>query len=200
MRHASRLLVPVILIAATVAPVVASGGNANFVLGGRTLTDDEFWEPNEDNTFIGATVSFGPRHWPISLSAGTYISFAQERVSIGSFSGDFTTAIAEFDFGVQKTWEIDTVRPYVGGGIASVGAAAELEGGGSNVDDDDQSFGAYVDFGVFWRLGSRFNIGIHTRAMFGTDVEFDFGGPLTAKGDADYLQVGLILGWGWPSE
>ena len=32
-------------------------------------------------------------------------------------------------------------------------------------------------------------------AMFGTDLDFD-----GYEGDADYIQGGILLGWGWPAE
>lgn len=198
------LIATLLILSAT--PALASQGNANFVLGSRSLQDDEFWEPNETQGVFGVTVSFGPDHWPVSLAAGTYLSAKEESVSFsdpnfGSIHGDFITAIVEFTFGVQKTWAMDAHRPYFGGGLASVGAAAEFDGpGGADVDDDDQSFGLYIEGGIFWRLGSRFNIGVHTRGLFGTDADFDFGGSITAQGDVDYVQAGLILGWGWPPE
>lgn len=198
-------LLPLVLLAAA-SPAAASRGNANFVLGSRALQDDSFWEPNETHQVFGATVSFGADDWPIDLAAGTYLS-ARERTiyfsdpDFGTIRGDFITALAEFTFGVQKTWALGAHRPYLGGGLASVGAAAEFDGpGGADVDDVDQSAGIYVEGGIFWRLGSRFNIGLHTRGLFATDVEFDFDGPITARGDADYVQAGLILGWGWPAE
>ena len=106
-----------------------------------------------------------------------------------------TAAIVELSFGVNKIWKPKGgIRPYIGGGLASVGVAGEVDGwmfGGS--DDTDQSFGTYVHGEVFWRLGSRFNIGFAARAMLGTEVTL-FG----VEGDADYVQFGMVLGFGWP--
>src|SRR5262249_46209686 len=86
---------------------------------------------------------------------------------------------------------------YASGGVTSLGAAARVEIAGNSVNDHDQSFGEYVQGGVYWRVGSRFNIGLDFRSVFGTSVSVDFGGPVSAKGDADYSQAGLVLGWGW---
>ena len=61
-----------------------------------------------------------------------------------------------------------------------------------DVSDDDTTVGVYVNGGVYWRLGKRFNIGIDGRIVTGTSIEL-FG----ARGDANYGQLGLILGFGF---
>jgi len=197
-RRAWTLAVMLALLCGTNALV--AGGNANFVLGGRNLDNEDFWRPGEEQGVFGATVSFGERDWPISLAIGAHFGAAEETVHQFGFSGDWRTAVVDFSFGVRKVWNLDKVHPYVGGGIAAVGAGAELEVAGVKVDDHDNSRGGYLEGGIFWRLGRRFNIGVDARGLFGTDIQFDFGGPVVADGDADYLQYSLVLGWGWPPE
>jgi len=177
-----------------------AGGNANFVLGGRTLDDKDFWDPGEDQAVIGGTVSFREAGWPISLALGVHFGGAEETIHEFGFSGKWRTAVAELSFGVRKVWDLDKVHPYVGGGIAGVAAGAELEVAGVKVDDHDNSGGGYLEGGIFWRLGRRFNIGVDARSLFGTDIQLDFGGPFLADGDANYSQFGLVLGWGWPAD
>jgi len=99
-------------------------------------------------------------------------------------------------FGVNKTWDLGKTHPFVGGGIASVVATLDLESVPFSLgqDDDDQSLGAYFHVGVFSRLGSRFNIGVDGRFLGGTDLTlFD------EDTDVDYVQLGLVLGFGWPA-
>lgn len=194
-RKMFRWVAPTILCVAVATPALADG-NANFNLGRRAL-DKDFWEPVEEHGVFGVTVDFGAEDWPINLEAGSQLSGAQEEEFDFFLASDVevTAAIVEFNFGVNKTWKPKGgIRPYIGGGLASVGAAGEVDAGFfGDADDDDQSFGAYVHGGVFWRLGPRFNIGFDARALLGTEITL-FG----VEGDADYLQFGMLLGFGWP--
>jgi hypothetical protein len=181
-------------IAALFASPALAGGNANFVLGMRGL-DKDFWEPVNGQAAFGVTVDFGRKEWPIHLETGFHTSVGYEENFFGS--ADVIGAVSEVDFGVNKTWELKGgVRPYVGGGLAALGASYKIDvPGGGDIDDDDGSGAFYVHGGLFWRLGSRFNIGFDGRFLVGSDVTL-FG----VEGDADYAQFGMILGWGWPAQ
>lgn len=169
-----------------------AGGNANFVLGKRGL-DKDFWTPANGQAVLGVQVDFGKMSWPIHLETGIQVSVGGQEDFIGT--ADVYGSVAEVDFGVNKTWVTKgSVRPFIGGGLATVGASFVIEAPGGDIDDDDSSGGAYFHGGVYWRIGRRFNIGIDGRLLAGTKITF-FG----EEGDADYLQVGMILGWGWPA-
>jgi len=83
----------------------------------------------------------------------------------------------ELDFGVRKVWEKGALRPYFGGGLGLVTGAREVDTGFGTVDDDDTALGIWIGGGIFWRLGSRFNIGLSARYsqasvdLFGVEVE-----------------------------
>jgi hypothetical protein len=175
------------MAAAAGAPAFA-GGNANFVLGGRSMTDDTHWRPWESQDLFGVTVDFGPEKWPIQLEAGVQTSSKTKSF----FGNDVTGEVDEVFFGVNKTWTMGTgkMHPYVGGGLASVNGSFDSQG--RKVDDN--SGGVYVHAGIYWRMGRRFNLGFDLRAMGGT--------RLTISGEdfnANYTQAGLVLGWGWPA-
>ena len=91
---------------------------------------------------------------------------------------------------MRKVWEAGPARPYIGGGIAKLEAERKANG----VTVDDTTLGGWIGAGIFWRLGSRFNIGLAARVsrgqvtLSGTDVE------------AGGTHAGLILGWGWPAQ
>ncbi len=185
------------LIAAT--PALA-GGNANFAPGVRTL-GDEMWEEVEPQPVSGFTVDFGREAWPISLAIGYHVSVREEDDrEVAGFQGDFRGVVGEISFGVRKTWRSSgSARLYVEGGASTVIADMRLEDSLGEIEDNDVSPGAYAQAGVFWRLGSRFNIGGSARALVGTDFALnDFA--QFGEGDADYLQLALALGWGWPAE
>ncbi len=179
----------VLALVAAATPALADG-NANFVLGGRAF-DENDWEPVDEHGVFGVTVDFGQDDWPINLAAGFMASGSEE--DEGVF--DLTATVAELSFGVLKTWKEGSVRPFVGGGLAAVAAELEIEGPGGDVSADDTSGAIYAQGGVYWRIGSRFNIGGDVRVLFGSDFEED-----GVEADADYFQIGLLLGWGWPPE
>ena len=191
MKRIAQCTLIAIATACLASPALA-GGNANFILGSRGL-DKDFWEPVNGQVAFGAQVDFGKMAWPIHLETGIQVSVGAEEDFIGS--NDLYGSVVELDFGVNKTWELKgPARPFMGGGLAAVGAAITFETPGDDIDDDDDTGGVYFHGGVFWGIGSRFNIGIDGRALVGTNVTL-----FREDGDADYLQLGMILGWGWPA-
>jgi len=187
-RHAKLAVLGAILCLSAPSFVLAGTGNANFFLGGKAL-DSNDWEPLEDQAEFGAEVSFGKDGWPISIAIDL-LGAASEETEGGI---DFEGRTSELGVGVRKIWEVGRTRPYVGGGIALVNAEIEADVPGPNISEDDEGIGAWVGGGVFWRLGSRFNIGVAARfskaevTLFGEDVE------------AGGTHVGILLGWGWPA-
>ena len=179
------------VIALCTAPALA-GGNANFLLGSRGL-DEDFWSPVEGQFALGATADFGKQGWPVHLETGSYVSVGYKEDFAGA--SDVTGSVSEIFFGVNKTWITKgPARPFIGGGLAAVGAAYRVDNPfGGDVDDSDGSGGVYFHGGVFWRIGNRFNIGLDGRLLAGTSITL-FG----VDGDADYAQLGMVLGWGWP--
>jgi hypothetical protein len=194
MKPTLRSLALIVLIVIAAAPALAEG-NANFLLGMRQL-DEDTWDPLDQQGVFGVTVDFGGADWPIHLETGFYGSSDKEDVFDDTIlvEGDLKVDVVEVFFGVNKTWDSSgSIRPFVGGGLASAGASIEVDTPFGDVDDDDSSLGAYAHGGVFWRLGQRFNIGFDARFLTGTDLTvFD------EDVDVDYLQAGLVLGFGWP--
>jgi len=178
-------------------PVVA-GGDANFLLGVKSLDEDN-WAPVEDHVAFGAEVTFGKETWPIWIALD-YFESAREKKDVPIDLGGFVVArdlegnTLELDLGVRKIWgqgwgKEKRTRPYLGGGVGLMGAHFDAEFS----SDEDFSLGVWAGGGIFWRLGSRFNIGATVRwskaqvELFGVD------------GEAGGLTYGLLLGWGWPA-
>jgi len=190
-------LFSILAMGAAAAPALAEG-NANFVLGVRALGDDD-WEPVEEHAVLGVTVDFGKENWPIHLAAGYMGSRSDEEES----DLEIKATIRELSFGVLKVWDSSKTRPFLGGGLAMLNAEIEVQippfflppGFPDRVTLDDNSPAFYAQGGVFWRFGSRFNLGFDARALFGSEFETE-----GLEADADYFQAGLLLGWGWPAE
>ncbi|HKY32259.1 MAG TPA: outer membrane beta-barrel protein [Candidatus Polarisedimenticolia bacterium] len=173
-------------LAAPATVQAASTGHANFFLGFKMLDEDD-WEPLESQPAFGAEVSWGGDDWPILIATDLLLSADDD----DEFGADVEARTAELDLGVRKIWEVDNVRPYVGGGIGLISAEVEVETPLGDVDDDDNAIGLWAGGGVFWRLGERFNLGVSGRW---SKAEVEFAG---ADVEAGGLSLGLLLGWGW---
>ena len=203
-----------ILIFSMLALLLASmpaeaGGNANFTLGMRQLQDDEIFDTTDSQPMFGITVDFGPGEWPVSWAVGYYFSAVKDDVALdvdlngtpGVLKGEATSAVAELSFGVRKTWRPGRVRPFIEGGVAAVIAGLDVSAPQGSADDSDTGAGGYVQAGVYWRIGSRFNLGLNARALFGSSIDLsDTFSSTFSDGNADYVAGGLVLGWGWPAE
>ena len=189
-KPATLCAVLVLLLAAS--PALA-GGNANGILGIRTLDEDD-WEPIETQGVFGVNVDIGGKTWPVHIEFGSHFSGAEEEDSTPVGDIELTGGMFELHVGIMKDWAMSSgTHPFIGGGLALISAAAELEGPGNiSTDDDDQTGGVYVHGGVFWRLGGHFNLGIDGRVTAGGDADL-FGSEVSTT----YWQLGLIIGGGW---
>jgi hypothetical protein len=169
-------------------------GDVNFVLGQKWLDPDD-WAPVENQSEFAVNGSWGNEAWDIHIA--TDFSYSRDRgelfdPSIG-FPLKITLSTWELSVGYRKIWETRNIRSFIGGGFGLINAKAEGEALGVTVSEDGSSVGPWVAGGVFWRLGSRFNIGIDARYSDAkvkiSDVDVEAGG----------FHGGLILGWGWPA-
>ena len=180
-------LVAFIVLCVLTVPAHAAGqGNVNFILGQKALDEDDWTPPDLDTQReSGVEVTWGGESWPIQIATDFLASTKTD-----SLSGvDVQGTTWEWAFGVRKIWEAGPARPYLGGGLALVNVQVDIGSSSPN----DSALGTWIGGGVFWRLGSRFNIGLATRLSKATgnitNVDFEAGG----------LHYGLILGWGWPA-
>lgn len=187
MLRAGRILLALSVLLLASYPVLAKG-NANFVLGARALDEDQ-WQPLDDHAAFGVNVDFGKDDWPVTIVLGSHSSTDATVL----FIIDIDLDVTEFSVGVQKTWDQYThARPYISGGLAFISGDLTGSYGAFSAGDDDSSGAVFFDGGIFWRIGTRFNLGVNARFVAGSD--------LTIAGvdvDVDYVQVGGLIGWGW---
>jgi hypothetical protein len=191
-----KFAVVVAVVVSVTAPAMA-GGNANFLLGYRQFSDDEIEDFEVDaldgQPVVGVSVDFHTGDLPFNWVAGMYLSSREEEETIPFFGDvDVEVSFTEIDFGILKKWESETTRPFVGGGLTYVEGEIEFSAGGQSDSEDDNVAAIFGEGGVYWRLGGAFNIGIGGRLVFGADLEVE-----DLDVDGDYVQVGLLLGWGW---
>jgi len=168
-------------------------GHANIFLGLKML-DKGDWEPLEDQPEAGVELTWGDSLWPILIATDILRSSDDGTVDafpIGKI--DIEGSTIELDVGMRKIWEKENVRPFLGGGIAVARAKIGFDALGLSFSEDGDGVGAWIGGGVFWRVGSRVNLGISGR-FSSVDVTID-GEDFKAGGS----HLGLLLGWGWPA-
>lgn len=170
-------------------------GNVNFLLGMHWLQDDD-WGPLDEQPELGAMMDFGGSDWPIHIAVDVLASGTEEKED----GLDFEATIVQIGLGVRKIWEVDSMRPFAGIGALGVRADAEIEG----FDDSDKGFGGWIDGGIFWRIGSAFNVGFAVRYATSeielSELEEAFPGSGVDDLDAGGFEAGVLLGWGWPAD
>jgi hypothetical protein len=197
MKHVM-LMIAVIVAAVIAAPQASAGfaGDVNFFLGQKSLDSDD-WKPIDDQVEFGAVMSFGADDWPVRIAADVLTSV--EEKDVNGFGGNVTLTGVTFELagGVRKIWQNGNVRPYLGAGVGVIGAALELDNGIATIDANDATLGFWAGTGVFFRLGSNFNIGADVR--FSTaKVDLDFGaGNIARDVNVGGLHYGMLLGFGW---
>src|SRR5262245_27319290 len=112
-------------------------------LGQRNLDEDD-WSPVDEQATIGIEYSRETAGSPIGFEVG-FMASGDDDEEAGH---DFEGATAELYGGVRKTFGQDVVRPYIGGGLSFITAAADIEGPIIDDDDDDSSIAAYVHGGI----------------------------------------------------
>jgi hypothetical protein len=183
------------LLAVVPSAAARADGNVNFFLGQKFLNSD--WEDDEseldlsEQGEIGALFSWRGRDWPVYLAFDILGSSDEETVG----GVDFKGSTGEFDFGVRWQSTGRSVRPFFGGGLAFVGGELEVDLGGPDLEIDDDAMGLWVDGGVVWRLGKRFNLGFEGR-FTKAELEADFGGE-SVDIEGGGVHLGMLLGFGW---
>jgi opacity protein-like surface antigen len=186
------------LIAASVlaAPQLSyAAGNVNATLGARQL-DKDLWDPVDHQAAFGILADFSLGQLPLWISVGLQASASEEEDPYF----DYTGAVADLSAGLKFMPRAGTFRPYVGAGVASVGASFEAEGTYCNIsycfpiddDDSDRSFGYYANAGALFRIGKHLNVGVDLRWIGGTDINL-FG----VSGDANSFVGSAFVGFGW---
>jgi hypothetical protein len=188
-------VVALVALLLTFTPVRADAdGHVNFLIGQKSLSDSDA-EPFDEGLGFGAMMSFGRTDWPIHIAVDV-LGYGDTEEAFGA---DWTGATFEVAVGVRKIWTVGNTRPYIGGGIGVVGAAVEIDGNGSFLDDqgDGNGFGPWAGGGVFWRLGERFNLGVDVRwNKAEIDLDYDSGGTVEDV-NVGGLAYGLTVGFGW---
>jgi hypothetical protein len=189
--HGPAVLIAALLLGSAAGPARAEA-NINFLLGAKYLDENDWGDASEQGAF-GIQTTFGPSDWPVGIAIDAFGSAWHDEVHLFSedISLDLVRVTAELDVGVRRIWKAGKARPFIGGGLAIISASSEQAIGSLSVENDDSTPGVWLDGGIFWRLGKRFNIGMDAR-LARAEVQL-FGQDVQAGG----FTFGLLLGWGW---
>lgn len=155
--------------------------------GVREFTDDRIWGD------VDGEVAFGIEYFhEIDNGIGWEVGGMGSLGTKGAVGGnvDVTGAAAEIYAGARYIYRRDRLHPYVGGGLSAIFAGVDDDNVGQVADDQDLTMGVYLHGGFQYDLTSFLFIGLDLRTLFGTDLELT-----TISGDADYWQLGLVLGF-----
>jgi opacity protein-like surface antigen len=207
-KHNVALVIVLLTVGALAAPALASG-DANLIIGEKSLSDEHFDGAGVDGqSLMGVAVSLD-FDWPVMLAIDLLQSTKDNTVAIEAenlleFLTDVQTT--ELNVGVRKFWG-DKFKPYIGGGLAYVELdSIQIEHGdfglpGSEywdmiIDDSDSGIGFWLNTGFLYRVGQYINIGFDIRY---SDAEADLL-PFDAETltlDSGGTHYGVLIGYHW---
>ena len=182
----------------------AGPGYINFMLGQKIFKADD-WDPIDKQTSLGVEGVYGPAKWPVHID--TYLersSQSKEAVAQGGFPYHIEATTRELGVGLNKTWTLKKVYPYLGAGLLYAKVDVSAMYSGYSASDGDNGFGGWGSAGAFYRIGSAFNLGGAVRY---SAASVDFNAFTGATGvsfpganvEAGGFAFGFLLGWGWPA-
>lgn len=190
------ILLPNTLLCEEVPETSSWSGNANLFMGVKLLEEQD-WEPVDRPAEGGILLDLKHRRIPFSFALDFLYSRDEERLGVsmldvGAFGATSRSRIYEVNIGIRKIWHVlDSVRPFVGGGLAVVNAEIKTHMLGVEFSDDDYSYGAWVDFGFYVTLKEHLNLGIDARwSKSRVDL-------LDINGDAGGWHFGGLVGCHW---
>ena len=181
------------VVALVAFPAAADmSGNVQFLVGQRWLSDA--WDAVDEPSVFGVEVDFAPQTSPIRVALGVQMAGDSSTLP-GPIAGSDDIDVGFFELSAGFLWhpvKKAIARPYIGGGVLTMGAATGTDLVFFGADESDQSFGFYGNAGIFFKVGEHFNIGIDGRIV--RETEFDFG---AVEIDGDYEQAALLIGFSW---
>lgn len=163
--------------------------NINFLLAPRSMQNSDFWGDFDEMGALDVSVDFGRERWPLYFIIG----ISRSAKIIEEDNTTRTALLTENYAGLRKYFHFGGINPYLGGGISLVTAVMSKELDNGTVSYDDRSLGYFLNGGFLFRPGKMFHIGLEYKYFKGTAIEFAAG----EKGEADFSEVGMVLGFGW---
>ncbi|RMF16846.1 MAG: hypothetical protein D6758_07255 [Gammaproteobacteria bacterium] len=149
-----------LLLSLTAAQAGDWSGNVSGMLGQKSL-DDKDWPDADKQSSIGMLLDFKRTDWPVSIAID--LMGTGDENKHGADKDEAYTA--EMNIGLRKIFTVDgtSLRPYVGGGFASIYAESKSSTGGTTTTYDDTASGGWVGAGAYYDLTPKFHLGLDAR-------------------------------------
>jgi opacity protein-like surface antigen len=143
------------------------------------------YEPVDQQVSVGWSMNHHAEESGIGYEVGAQVAGDTANVQ----GVDITSANFELYGGPRYEWVLDSVRPYLSGGLSLLTTDLEGRVGNAGVTDNDTTIGLYLGGGVDFDITERFFMGVGLRTAFGHEPEL-FG----VEGDAAFTQLFLRVG------
>ena len=185
-----------IAITGVFAPETQAGGNINVLLGQKEQdTSFSDTESVQEQDMLGLMLDWGAEDWPVNIALDIVSSSKDSNDNDFNINVDGSTLA--IDGGVR--WYFvkgKAFEPYLGGGLSYISAEVDTDGDSNDIEFDDSAVGYWVNGGIKWVLGERFNLGGDIRwEKAELDVEDDLGDPQDIE--AGGLGYAVLLGYRW---
>jgi len=189
-------------LVAMASSALAGPGHVNFMIGQKLFDSDE-WDPIDKQSSFGVEGAFGPGRWPVQMAAYLSRASGEEATSYSGTQFNLDATTYEIGIGLNKTFTAGKIYPYVGAGLVHAKVDFTAQQSGTSASDEGSGFGGWGGAGLFYRVGSTFNLGAAARY---SSVDVDFNAYTSTSGvpipggtiDAGGFTFGVLVGWGWP--
>ena len=165
------------------------GRQTNLIAGVRSF-DDERWEPLEDQVLFGIDYCEPIGLRAVRLEAGFQYSWDESSASLpGGVGVSLHAETFEFSAGLNASYPLGRLRPYVGGGAALLFSDTKIIDQGAIVRDDDTTMGGYAKGGLLFQVSQIAHIGVEYRKFFGGTISLS-----NDEVDSDAGQVAIVFG------
>ena len=165
------------------------GRQTNLMVGLRSF-DDERWEPLEDQVLWGIDYCEPIGLEAVRLEAGFQYSWDESSARLPGGQGvELHAETFEFSAGLNASYPIGRLRPYVGGGAALLFSDTKFLDQGAIVRDDDSTMGGYGKAGLLFQVSQIAHVGIEYRLFAGGAVSLG-----NDEVDADSGQFAIVFG------
>ncbi|MFQ5504862.1 MAG: outer membrane beta-barrel protein [Planctomycetota bacterium] len=170
--------------------ISSADGTVSLLFGRRSLDDEFFWSPLEEQFVFGLEAEFRFGDSPVGLELGLQPSADTATVTALGVDVDVDVVLVEAYIGPRVTLDLDEapLSFYAGAGLNVVAASVTFEALGVGIDDDDAGTGGYAHIGALLWVGETVAVGVDVRVASGADLTL-FGG----SADADYKQAAAVL-------
>lgn len=150
---------------------VPSRTHVAFATGYRAMSSG--WSGADDQwVFMGLDADWQPAGFPLWLVFEMQFAYVDDEPDNATIFADYSNTY-EFGVGLRKYWAIGQAEPFIGAGIALLGASVGESYCcyWSDTIEDDAVFGGWVEAGSYFALSPVFALGLVVRYSQGEDYD-----------------------------